>query len=90
MVNSAARSAFRLMVSSSSDKVWTAWILSTIGSFAVLEGYALKHNEDTLSRWTWKGARAWPPLGVVYGIVFGGLAVHFFWTGGGLDNPKSQ
>lgn len=63
------------------DKIWTAWLISVLGSFAALEGNALKRHEDTLSRFTWRTAKAWPPLGVVYGIVVGGLAVHLFWTG---------
>lgn len=70
-----------LVTSSKTDVAWVAWLLSVGGSFAFLEGYALTHREDTLSRFTWKTSKAWPPLGVIYGMLVGGLAVHFFWTG---------
>lgn len=78
------------MISSKTDALWTVWVLGVAGSFAAIEGYAIKHHEDTLSRLTWKTAKAWPPLGVIYGMIFGGLAVHFFWTNEGLDVPKSE
>lgn len=64
--------------------VWAAWILVIVASFAALEGYALWSGHWTLSRSTWVLAKEWPPLAVVYGIIFGGLAVHFFWVNQGL------
>lgn len=60
--------------------VWAIWLVVIVASFACLEGYALATGHYTLSRSVWVAAIAWPPLGVVYGIIFGGLAVHFFWT----------
>jgi hypothetical protein len=78
------------MISSKTDKVWAGWLAAVAGSFVLLEGLAIAHNEDTLSRATWKAAQAWPPLGVIYGVLFGGLAVHFFWTNEGLGNPKAE
>lgn len=59
--------------------VWTAWLLAIIVSFAVFEGYALKKDRTTLSRFTYNVAKAWPLLPFVLGLVAGGLAVHFFW-----------
>lgn len=59
--------------------VWSGWLLALIVSFAVFEGYALKNGRTTLSRYTWNAFVAWPPLAAVFGMVFGGLAVHFFW-----------
>jgi hypothetical protein len=60
--------------------VWLAWLLVIGASFAVLEGYALKHNKTTLSRFIWNASKAWPPLPWVIGNVTGGLAVHFWWN----------
>jgi hypothetical protein len=70
--------------------IWPVWLTAVAGSFAVLEGRAIHAGEDTLSRATWKTTKAWPPLAVVYGMLFGGLAVHFFWTNEGLDIPRSE
>ena len=58
---------------------WTAWILTIIVSFALLEGYALARGKLTLSRYTWQASVAWGPLPFVLGAIVGGLAVHFFW-----------
>lgn len=59
--------------------VWVAWLAAIGLSFAILEGYALKHNKTTLSRFVWNTSKAWPPLPWVIGNVTGGLAVHFWW-----------
>ncbi len=75
------------MISSKTDKVWVGWLAGAIGSFAALERYAIKHKEDTLSRCTWKAAQAWSPLAVIYGMIFGGLAIHFFWTPSTSSGP---
>jgi len=70
-----------------SDWVWTAWLLGTIGSFAVLEARAIRTREfDTLSAFYWRTARGWPPINIVYGTVFGFLAAHFGWPNEGLDD----
>jgi hypothetical protein len=63
--------------------VWLAWILAVIVSFAIFEAYALKTGKKTLSECVWLLFKAWPPIAVVFGMVFGGLAVHFFWVGPG-------
>lgn len=59
--------------------VWIGWLLAIVISFAVFEGYALRKNKTTLSRFTWNASKAWPPLPWVIGNVTGGLAVHFWW-----------
>lgn len=59
---------------------WTLWLLAIIGSFALLEGYALWRGQLTLSRYTWAISKAWPPLIFVLGLICGGLAVHFWWS----------
>jgi hypothetical protein len=59
--------------------VWLAWLIAIAASFAVFEGYALRNNKLTLSRFTWNASKAWPLLPFVMGLVVGGLATHFFW-----------
>lgn len=61
------------------DWAWTAWLGFFIASFAVLERYAIKRGKTTLSRYTWNAFLRWPLIAVIFGMVFGGLAVHFFW-----------
>lgn len=63
--------------------VWVGWLIFFAASFAGFEAYALKYDKPTLSRTVWNASKAWPPLGVVFGIFMGGLAVHFFWPGQG-------
>lgn len=64
--------------------IWTGWILVAIASFAGFEAWALWGNGLTLSAYIWQGAAAWPPLGVVFGLVIGFLLCHFFWPNQGL------
>lgn len=55
-----------------------AWLLA----IAVLLGYeafALATGRKTLSRQMVEWTRAWPLLPYLWGVVTGGLAVHFFW-----------
>jgi len=59
--------------------IWTSWLSFLIASFAVFETYAIRTGRTTLSRYTWNAFQAWPPIAVIFGMVFGGLAVHFFW-----------
>lgn len=59
---------------------WVIWLGLFIGLFAINEGYALAKGKLTLSRATWNVFAAWPPIAVIFGMVFGGLAVHFFWV----------
>lgn len=59
--------------------IWSAWLLLIMISFGVLEGVALATGGVTLSRYTWDLSEAWPLFPVVYGGLFMGLAVHFWW-----------
>lgn len=59
--------------------IWSIWLLFVMASFGVLEGIAIATGGVTLSRFTWDISLAWPLIPVVYGLVFGGLAVHFWW-----------
>lgn len=72
------------------DWVWVLWLSGVIVSFAALEAHSIKTGSDTLSMATWKTAKGWPPLGVVYGMILGGLGVHLFWTDEGLEVPKRK
>ena len=63
--------------------VWTLWLLALIASFAVFEGCAIRTHRTTLSAFVWALSKGWPPLPFVCGLVAGGLAVHFWWTGQG-------
>lgn len=59
--------------------IWTLWLLGIAGSFALLEAWAFHKRRPTLSRFMAELGRKWPPILVVFGMLFGGLAVHFFW-----------
>lgn len=59
--------------------IWTAWLLALIGSFAVLEGWALATKGLSLSRFTAIVSLHWPLMPWVCGVLVGGLAVHFWW-----------
>lgn len=61
--------------------VWLLWFIAIVVTFALFEGYALTHNKKTLSRVIWDLTKGWPPLPFIFGLVVGGLAVHFFWIG---------
>jgi uncharacterized membrane protein len=60
---------------------WLVWWPLAIGSFALIEGYGIKHPDRqwTLSKTiAWLGAK-WPLSIALFGMFFGGLLVHFFW-----------
>jgi hypothetical protein len=61
---------------------WIIWLLVIVISFAILEGYAFKHpdRENTLSRFIWSVGQKWPLSLVLFGMLFGGLSVHFYWN----------
>jgi len=61
------------------DTIWTIWVLVIIVSFALLEQYAFKHDKNTLSRFVVNLTKAWPLFPFIFGLIMGGLAVHFFW-----------
>lgn len=61
---------------------WTYWLLFIIASFGVAEAFGLwKFGvPGTLSYFMTNLGKSWPPILVVYGMLFGGLAVHFWWA----------
>jgi len=59
--------------------IWTGWLLAILVSFGAIEGVAIAWGDTTLSRYVWELSLAWPPILVIYGMVVGGLAVHFWW-----------
>lgn len=60
---------------------WIVWIVATVVIFVALEAHALRHNETTLSRFTWNISQAFPALPFFVGLVIGFLACHFWWGG---------
>lgn len=60
-------------------RAWVVWLLMIAVTFAALEVYAVKHDDPTLSEFMWWIGTEWPLMLVVYGTLFGGLAVHFWW-----------
>lgn len=62
--------------------VWVVWLLAIMVSFAVLEGYAFRHpdRQNTLSRFVWTIGQKWPLSLVLWGMLVGGLSVHFYWN----------
>ncbi len=59
--------------------IWTAWLVSFVGIFAIFEAIALLNKGLTLSMYTWHASEEWPPLIWLCGVLAGGLAVHFWW-----------
>ena len=60
--------------------IWAAWILFCIASFGILEGMALtRQGGVSLSQSMYDATQVWPLLPVLFGIVMGGLTVHFWW-----------
>jgi hypothetical protein len=61
--------------------LWLIWFPLVFGSFALFEGFALKHPDRqwTLSRlMAYVGAKF--PLSIaILSMLFGGLLVHFYW-----------
>ena len=61
--------------------VWAFWIFLIAASFAGLEGWALAHDQTTLSRFVWEASEAFPPLPFIAGLLAGFLCCHFWWGG---------
>ena len=61
---------------------WIIFLLAIVVGFTVLEAYAFKHpeRENTLSRFVWSVGQKWPLSLVLWGMLIGGLSVHFFWN----------
>lgn len=58
--------------------IWTAWLAAIVVSFAALE-YLAWDNGITLSRYVSDAGQAFPLTIAMFGALFGGLAVHFYW-----------
>lgn len=59
--------------------LWLLWFVGPVlGIFAILEYYAVVHKKATLSRTVWKIVKAHPIFGVIFGLIVGGLIIHFF------------
>ncbi len=65
--------------------VWGIWIATIIVTFAMLEIIAVLKGRPTLSQTVWDANKAFPLIGPIFGLIVGGLAVHFFWIGQGCD-----
>jgi hypothetical protein len=61
--------------------LWVAWLLFIIVTFALFEGYALRHDKTTLSRFVWRASKRFPLLPFIAGFIVGVLASHFWWSG---------
>ena len=61
-----------------SDWVWVIWIAVIAVSFSVLEYWGILHGNRTLSKFIRGLGQKWPLSLVVYGALFGGLAIHFY------------
>ena len=62
---------------------WEAWVAGIVLSFAALETLAIVKGRPTLSQTVWGANKAFPLLGPIFGLIVGGLAVHFFWIAQG-------
>jgi len=60
---------------------WPAWIGAIALTFAVAEGWAIEHNEMTLSAFVWWLSAAFPPIPYIAGFLAGFLTCHFWWGG---------
>jgi hypothetical protein len=60
--------------------LWAAWLVCFVLTFAALEWYAIANQQPTLSRCAWELGQKWPLILVIYGMLWGGLAVHFWWN----------
>lgn len=59
--------------------IWLGLGIFFIVGFAFFESSAINNDGLTLSRLIYDANQAWPITSVIFGAVFGGLAVHFFW-----------
>lgn len=59
---------------------WGLWLVIIIVSFGVFEGLAIYTGTPTLSQTVWSASEAFPLLPFLFGLLCGGLGVHFFWT----------
>ena len=61
---------------------WIAGAVAFVLFFSFFEWRAFKHpdRENTLSRFVWSVGQKWPLSLVLWGMIVGGLSVHFFWN----------
>ncbi len=64
-----------------SDLPWVILGVSILAYFTFFEGYAFRHPDrlHTLSRTIYYLGQKWPLSIFLWGLLVGGLAVHFFW-----------
>lgn len=58
---------------------WACWLGAIVISFAVPEALALANGGETFSAFMWQTTLAWPIWEFLWGVLIGGLAVHFWW-----------
>lgn len=58
---------------------WAALNIAWVLGFAVLEFSAIRSQSLTLSRFVYDLNVQWPISSFLFGLVIGGLAVHFYW-----------
>ena len=63
--------------------LWAYWPLAltfiALGLFAVPEYLAIRGKGPTFSEFMWTTAQRWPLWTFLWGMLIGGLAVHFLW-----------
>ena len=64
------------------DWPWIVGVVIMLGWFAYYEAAAFAHPDrfNTLSRFVWTIGQKWPLSLVLWGMLIGGLSVHFFWN----------
>lgn len=60
--------------------IWIVYLLGAAVAFGIIESMAVKNDGTTLSRFIYDANQFWPLTGVMVGMLFGGLCVHFFWN----------
>lgn len=65
-------------MSTAGDIMWTAFLLLTAVVFTILESAGWK-SSNTLSRFIYTIGAKWPLSIFLWGLLAGGLAVHFWW-----------
>lgn len=62
--------------------LWFYWPLALVGIvilFAIPEALALSKGGPTFSFFMWTVGQKWPPWIFLWGMLVGGLVVHFLW-----------
>lgn len=63
------------------DIYWTLFFVAILVGFIVGETVALLKGGNSLSRFVWNLSKAWPPLPLIVGLLFGFVFSHFWWGG---------